>query len=733
MNGGNNNHIPVTGRFFQPEGNGFNNFLLEDYSRGSSLNNNSNHSTGSTMNPLLVTNNNHNINSNAWLDSQSSNMPGAGGPFFLGSGSASAADAAIGGTGSINNINNFDASNSNSNNFLLTNLPPTTTNLESNYHSNSNSAAAAAFNHLNSHQKRSLASAMLTSGGGGGNAVGIGGSTSSSMPSSPYYQNLMLQQSSRNNTIYNTTTTTTGTGIGSNAAEAADVAASRNLEREILGDFYKILHTGGSTTTGGATEPSPLQPLLPQQNHHHHHFPLSSLSDTSELALSNRGVGGGMPVGGIDSAAISLPYSFQQQQQQLPSQNQQPNSLPRDNSLLRDNHFDLGFSSNLNSNSCSDSEASLWLALQQQRQQQQQQQQQRNDLNNMRSQMEFSSMLQQANNNNDFHNINNLGHSLENSGFASALGGNIGGVGSATSNNNYASLLGNNNNINGSAALNSSSFGTGSSSNTDRSSLLAALFADQQLPSMQPSSVPLSSLDFATSLGGNHHHLSSSLVGGVVGATNPMLSTTTGCFLSAAAAANQQSVSQLQQVQQQKQSFLQGSSSSSATANAAAAPGEIGDSDTTRRPSLPFRALSAYNFFFRDERDRIINGGEMDLTPSKKQQLLSEHWFRDRSVKRRHRKTHGKIAFTTLSKVISQAWRDLPENMKVFYKELASEDLDRYQREIDQYKMIDPAAAAALAATFSPAPGQQLPGMDDSLSDSAKIPSSLKKYHPTTL
>jgi HMG (high mobility group) box len=120
-----------------------------------------------------------------------------------------------------------------------------------------------------------------------------------------------------------------------------------------------------------------------------------------------------------------------------------------------------------------------------------------------------------------------------------------------------------------------------------------------------------------------------------------------------------------------------------------------------QRPVLPFRALSAYNFFFRDERDRIINGGEHEFTSTKKQKLLSEHWFRDRSVKRRHRKTHGKIAFTTLSKVISQGWRDLPEDKKAFYREVAAEDLDRYQRELDQYKLMDAANGGGVAALFA--------------------------------
>ena len=136
--------------------------------------------------------------------------------------------------------------------------------------------------------------------------------------------------------------------------------------------------------------------------------------------------------------------------------------------------------------------------------------------------------------------------------------------------------------------------------------------------------------------------------------------------------------------------------------SAAAKPSKV-QAETAAQ--LPIRALSAYNFFFRDERERIINCDEGDdpLDPAslkakrssvifndeKKKLLLSGHWFRDRSAKRRHRKTHGKIAFTALSKVIAQAWRDLPENEKAFYRDVASDDLERYQRELEQYKVVD--------------------------------------------
>jgi hypothetical protein len=81
----------------------------------------------------------------------------------------------------------------------------------------------------------------------------------------------------------------------------------------------------------------------------------------------------------------------------------------------------------------------------------------------------------------------------------------------------------------------------------------------------------------------------------------------------------------------------------------------------------PVRALSAYNFFFRYERERILNSNadkieaQPDLSQEKQNELLASHWGRDRTVKRRHRKSHGKISFAELSKRISQRWKDLPD------------------------------------------------------------------------
>ena len=102
---------------------------------------------------------------------------------------------------------------------------------------------------------------------------------------------------------------------------------------------------------------------------------------------------------------------------------------------------------------------------------------------------------------------------------------------------------------------------------------------------------------------------------------------------------------------------------------------------------MPIRPLSAYNFFFSDERERILHNKTNDtddevFDSAKKQRLLLQHLAKDRTKRRPHRKTHGKINFTTLSKLIGQRWKSLPDDRKNFYREVAAIDLERYQREL---------------------------------------------------
>lgn len=104
--------------------------------------------------------------------------------------------------------------------------------------------------------------------------------------------------------------------------------------------------------------------------------------------------------------------------------------------------------------------------------------------------------------------------------------------------------------------------------------------------------------------------------------------------------------------------------------------------NNTKLPLLP---ISPYNFFFKDERERILNNTSEeehhDWSETKQHELLNHHWGRDRSQKRRHRKTHGRIGFKELSQLIASRWQALAEDQKDFYRQVALKDLERHHCE----------------------------------------------------
>lgn len=125
-------------------------------------------------------------------------------------------------------------------------------------------------------------------------------------------------------------------------------------------------------------------------------------------------------------------------------------------------------------------------------------------------------------------------------------------------------------------------------------------------------------------------------------------------------------------------------------------------------PKKPMRPLTAYHIFFQIEREYIIQttAGEnadktildgkkcIDDVPDKYRDIkLSHDWYfgPGKRAKRKHRKQHGKIGFLELSRVISTRWAQLDEtdpDIKAYVSKLAKQELEEYQREVEEYKEL---------------------------------------------
>jgi hypothetical protein len=112
---------------------------------------------------------------------------------------------------------------------------------------------------------------------------------------------------------------------------------------------------------------------------------------------------------------------------------------------------------------------------------------------------------------------------------------------------------------------------------------------------------------------------------------------------------------------------------------------------------LLLRPLTAYNYFYRDERENIVRNFTMEddplpppqsnFTTNKMHSLVYEHWYADPiKEKRSHRKSHGKVSFETLSKTIAQRWHNLPDEGREFYRNVSFLDNVYYQQELLKIK-----------------------------------------------
>mmetsp|Transcript_39056 Transcript_39056/g.57459 ORF Transcript_39056/g.57459 Transcript_39056/m.57459 type:complete len:307 (-) Transcript_39056:306-1226(-) len=102
---------------------------------------------------------------------------------------------------------------------------------------------------------------------------------------------------------------------------------------------------------------------------------------------------------------------------------------------------------------------------------------------------------------------------------------------------------------------------------------------------------------------------------------------------------------------------------------------------TTETPTIvkPKRPRTAYNFFFREERAKLLG-----LTAAE------EHNDNQttRPKKRRHRKSHGKMGFKDMVKYMANRWKELDPKPRAFFYAKAVKDRERYRNEVEAYKKI---------------------------------------------
>lgn len=81
---------------------------------------------------------------------------------------------------------------------------------------------------------------------------------------------------------------------------------------------------------------------------------------------------------------------------------------------------------------------------------------------------------------------------------------------------------------------------------------------------------------------------------------------------------------------------------------------------------MPSRPLSAYNFFFREERAKILEEREEEARRTGQTQDKSD-------------------LFAILGKTIAARWKTVDDENRKKYKEMAADDMKRYRAEMDQY------------------------------------------------
>jgi hypothetical protein len=106
---------------------------------------------------------------------------------------------------------------------------------------------------------------------------------------------------------------------------------------------------------------------------------------------------------------------------------------------------------------------------------------------------------------------------------------------------------------------------------------------------------------------------------------------------------------------------------------------------TKKKPKdKPKRPLSAYNFFFKEEREKILKVVQAE-DPEKCENDPKGEDFLDEEALGRLRKEGGKVSFEEMGKLIGYRWKNINPDRLSRFAELAAEDTERYKKEMQAY------------------------------------------------
>ncbi|CAB9521667.1 high mobility group [Seminavis robusta] len=142
---------------------------------------------------------------------------------------------------------------------------------------------------------------------------------------------------------------------------------------------------------------------------------------------------------------------------------------------------------------------------------------------------------------------------------------------------------------------------------------------------------------------------------------------------------------------------------------------------TKKKPKdKPKRPLSAYNYFFKEERQKILKY-VLAEDPSVVENDPNSDDYIDDAMFKRLKKEGNKVSFDEMGKIIGARWKNIDPDRLAKYSELASEDAERYKKEMKSYnsrqeakmrsEAVKPPSSTAYSHGGSPGRGASRPEM----------------------